>query len=68
MIKIITWVVFIVFIGSIWYWFISELIKSTRCIHIWRVKFTKEGSLWKCVRCGKKKFYENNIKLKEVKK
>jgi len=68
MIKIIIWGLFLVFIGFVWYWFISELVKSTRCIHIWRVKFTKEGSLWRCMRCGKKKFYENNIKLKEVKK
>jgi len=71
MIKIIIWVLFIVFVSVVWYWMISILIEATKCVHIWRVQYSKDGNLWTCLKCGKKKFYKNKINTKfkkEVKK
>ena len=37
------------------------------CQHIWKVFYTKEGSVWSCLKCGKKRIFKSKGAINEVK-
>jgi len=60
-IKYILWITFISTASYLWFIFfkiILTIIKHYHCnAHIWKATFTKEGSVWKCLKCGETKKY-----------
>jgi len=59
--KYFLWCSFITVASYLWITFfkiVLTIYKHYHCNnHIWKATFTKEGSVWKCIKCGETKKY-----------